>query len=379
LNDPFAIYQDGTDVGQCTWYAAGMRPDLDGIDTGNASRWLAQASGKRPEGATPVVGAIAVNTTADGGLGHVAYVVGVANGGATLILDEANVDNKGNVFLNVSTPASEFAGYIYGGPAGNGAPSTGTGSSTTTTTGGGSIGGTTTSQTFAETTGGPTNTWSNYAAAAGNEGSSIPAHDTVQVSCRVPGFTVADGNSWWYQIASSPWSSNYYASADAFYNNGETSGSLQSTPFFDPDVPSCNGLKTAPATLPTTTTSLPAATTSSSTTSVPTTTSSTTTSTPAPPAPTYYNETVGGVTHTWTDYSDAGGTEGPSIATGQTVQVACVVSGFRVSDGNTWWYQIASSPWSSSYYASADAFYNNGETSGSLHGTPFVDPAVPGC
>jgi hypothetical protein len=85
------------------------------------------------------------------------------------------------------------------------------------------------------------------------------------------------------------------------------------------------------------------------------------------------------VTHTWTDYSDAGGTEGPSIPAFTTVQVACAVQGFRVSDGDTWWYRIASSPWSNSYYASADAFYNNGQTSGSLHGTPFVDPAVPGC
>jgi len=31
------------------------------------------------------------------------------------------------------------------------------------------------------------------------------------------------------------------------------------------------------------------------------------------------------------------------------------------------------------YYASADAFYNNGQTSGSLHGTPFVDNNVPNC
>ena len=36
-------------------------------------------------------------------------------------------------------------------------------------------------------------------------------------------------------------------------------------------------------------------------------------------------------------------------------------------------------PWNDSYYASADAFYNNGQTSGSLNGTPFVDPSVPVC
>ena len=100
---------------------------------------------------------------------------------------------------------------------------------------------------------------------------------------------------------------------------------------------------------------------------------------PPPPAPATYAETVGGVSHSWTDYSNAGGTEGPSIAAYQTVEIACKVTGFQVADGNTWWYRIASSPWNDQYYVSADAFYNNGETSGSLHGTPFVDPAVPNC
>ena len=85
------------------------------------------------------------------------------------------------------------------------------------------------------------------------------------------------------------------------------------------------------------------------------------------------------MSHTWTDYSDAGGTEGPSIASNQTVQIACKVTGFKVADGNTWWYRIAQSPWSNQYYVSADAFYNDGATSGSLSGTPFVDPAVPNC
>jgi hypothetical protein len=85
------------------------------------------------------------------------------------------------------------------------------------------------------------------------------------------------------------------------------------------------------------------------------------------------------VTHTWTNYSDAGGTEGPSIPSNQTVQIACKVTGFKVADGNTWWYRIASGPWNGTYYASADAFYNDGATSGSLVGTPFVDPSVPNC
>ena len=100
---------------------------------------------------------------------------------------------------------------------------------------------------------------------------------------------------------------------------------------------------------------------------------------PPPIPPPTYTETVGGVTHTWTNYTNAGGTQGPSIPSNTTVQIACKVTGFAVADGNTWWYRVASAPWSDTYYASADAFYNNGQTSGSLHGTPFVDPAVPNC
>jgi hypothetical protein len=96
------------------------------------------------------------------------------------------------------------------------------------------------------------------------------------------------------------------------------------------------------------------------------------------PSPTY-GETTGGVAHTWTNYLNAGGNEGPSIGSNATVQIACKIAGFAVADGNTWWYRIESSPWNGAYYVSADAFYNNGQTSGSLHGTPFVDPAVASC
>lgn len=96
-------------------------------------------------------------------------------------------------------------------------------------------------------------------------------------------------------------------------------------------------------------------------------------------APPEWNETVGGVTNTWTNYSNAGGNEGAQIAKYQTVLVSCKVQGFKVADGDTWWYRIFSSPWNNAYYASADAFYNNGATSGSLSGTPFVDGAVANC
>ena len=194
-----------------------------------------------------------------------------------------------------------------------------------------------------ETVGGVTNTWTNYTNAGGTEGPQIPKGQSVQITCRLTGFRVADGNTWWYQVASSPWNNAYYASADAFYNNGATSGSLQGTPFYDPAVPVCGSSGGG-----------------------------------GTPPPTY-NETVGGVTNTWTNYTNAGGTEGPQIPKGQSVQITCRLTGFTVADGNTWWYQIASSPWNGAYYASADAFYNNGATSGSLHGTPFYDPAVPVC
>jgi len=97
-----------------------------------------------------------------------------------------------------------------------------------------------------------------------------------------------------------------------------------------------------------------------------------------PSAPTFA-ETTGGVAHTWTNYTNAGGTQGPSIPSNATVQISCALQGFRVADGNTWWYRIASGPWNNAFYVSADAFYNNGQTSGSLIGTPFVDPAVSPC
>ena len=337
---------------------------------------------------SPAVGAVAWETKPP--YGHVAWVSSVS--GSSVTVEEYN--EHGNGTYDVRTvPISAFQ-YIHfkdfsaapAPPATPTPPPVSTPSPVTSTT-------------RSETAGGLTNTWSDYSDAGGNEGQPIAAQETLQVSCRITGFTVADGNSWWYQIASSPWSGNYYVSADAFYNNGETSGVLQGTPFVDPNVPGCSGAKITPPAVTTsppgaaTTTTSPNGTTSTSTSSTSTTststtststtststtsTSTTTSSTVAPPL--YYNETVGGATHTWTDYGDAGGTEGPSIASGQTVQVACVVTGFRVSDGDTYWYRIASAPWDNSYFASADAFYNNGQTSGSLHGTPFVDPSVPGC
>ncbi len=90
-------------------------------------------------------------------------------------------------------------------------------------------------------------------------------------------------------------------------------------------------------------------------------------------------ETVGGVAHNWINYKLAMGPAGPLIPDHATIRIACRLHGFRVQDGNTWWYRIASKPWNGRYYVSADAFYNNGHRSGSLLRTPFVDPRVPLC
>jgi hypothetical protein len=100
---------------------------------------------------------------------------------------------------------------------------------------------------------------------------------------------------------------------------------------------------------------------------------------PPPPVATTYTEVPGGVVNTWTNYTNAGGTPGPPLPAFQPVQVSCKVAGFQVADGDTWWYRITAGSASDAYYGSADAFYNNGASSGSLHGTPFVDPAVPNC
>jgi serine/threonine protein kinase len=96
------------------------------------------------------------------------------------------------------------------------------------------------------------------------------------------------------------------------------------------------------------------------------------------PLPQYYETTSGAGSGTFTNYTNAGGTVGPRINPYTTVQVTCRLTGFAVADGNTWWYLIAQSPWNNQYYASADNFYNNGQTSGPPNSI-FVDTNVPLC
>lgn len=314
------------------WNNSALGPYVDQHDNGS--------------GYQPVPGDIVVDTT--GNYGHVQIVD--ANSGGTLTLVDQNSSSTGWATATLQSSGLwrrsngdttiHFLHIKANGtanpPAPAQPPTAVTAPSTTTHT---------------ETTGSLANTWTNYASAGGTAGPTIPANTSVQIACKVSGYKVSDGNTAWYQIASSPWNRAYYVSADAFYNNGATSGSLHGTPFADASVPDCTpGAGTSSPQPPTST-----------------------------PAPSTHGETTGSVANTWTNYSNAGGTQGPSIGSNQTVQIACKVGGFRVSDGNAWWYRIASAPWNNGYYVSADAFYNNGATSGSLQGTPFVDPAVPDC
>jgi len=100
---------------------------------------------------------------------------------------------------------------------------------------------------------------------------------------------------------------------------------------------------------------------------------------PAPPPSTWAETTGSPGSGTFTNWTNAGGTLGPRIGAYTTVQISCRLTGWTAPDGNNWRYRINSGPWSDQYFAPADNFYNNGATSGDLHGTPFVDPAVAIC
>jgi surface antigen len=119
--------EDPFPIGQCTWYAAGRRPDLRGIVHGNAGTWLEDARGRVPEGWSPIVGALAVwrpHQDGTGEDGHVAYVAAVSEEGKILIDDSNWTPTPTSPGLQVhehwvplDLPPS---GYIYGGPAGAG-------------------------------------------------------------------------------------------------------------------------------------------------------------------------------------------------------------------------------------------------------------------
>jgi uncharacterized membrane protein SpoIIM required for sporulation len=100
---------------------------------------------------------------------------------------------------------------------------------------------------------------------------------------------------------------------------------------------------------------------------------------PSLPPKSSLKEVTASASPTWADYCNAGGRAGRTIGAGQEVAVACKVEGFAAQDANTWWYLISSKPWANKYFASADSFYNDGDSSGPLNGTPLADHAVPQC
>ena len=95
--------------------------------------------------------------------------------------------------------------------------------------------------TWTETTGTPAHTWADPVQLTG-AGTPLGPRQSVQVLCRVKGYIVQDGDPWWYRLASRPWNGRYYATSDAFYNNGATSGSVDTGVVVDDQVPVCPGV-----------------------------------------------------------------------------------------------------------------------------------------
>lgn len=102
--------------GQCTWFAASVRPDIGAVVWGNAADWLssAQRVGLKT-GVTPKLGAIVVyQPGADGAwsFGHVAHVLSVSADGNQFTIDEMNWVGLGRVSQRISHTAPGVA-FIY--------------------------------------------------------------------------------------------------------------------------------------------------------------------------------------------------------------------------------------------------------------------------
>ena len=93
--------------------------------------------------------------------------------------------------------------------------------------------------TWTETTGTPAHTWANATQLTG-AGAPLGPRQSVQVVCRMRGYVVQDGDPWWYRLVSSPWNGHYYATSDAFYNDGATSGPVDTGVVVDEQVPLCS-------------------------------------------------------------------------------------------------------------------------------------------
>jgi hypothetical protein len=100
--------------------------------------------------------------------------------------------------------------------------------------------------------------------------------------------------------------------------------------------------------------------------------------TTSPSGPTWTETTFSG-SETFADFVNAGEPLGRSLAPAQGVQVSCRVKGFKVQDGDNWWYRLAASPWDGKYYASSDNFYNTPKPTGNPVNGVFYDERVPVC
>jgi surface antigen len=92
--------------GQCTWWAANVRPDIGAAVSGNAANWTgaAQRAGLNT-GTVPAQGAIVVYQPGVQGAwyaGHVARVLAVSPDNATFTVDEMNFPIAGRVTSRTS-------------------------------------------------------------------------------------------------------------------------------------------------------------------------------------------------------------------------------------------------------------------------------------
>jgi hypothetical protein len=94
-------------------------------------------------------------------------------------------------------------------------------------------------KTWTETPYTESKTFANFVNAGYPLGRALSPEQAVQVSCRVRGLAVKDGDPWWYRLASSPWNGHYYATSDDFYNTPNTSGNPINGVTVDTRVPTC--------------------------------------------------------------------------------------------------------------------------------------------
>ena len=108
-NDPNSSSSQLFPQGQCTWYVATRRRVPW---TGNAGDWFHNARQYgRPEGRTPVAGAIAV--IANSGVGHVAYVERVNTDGSFVISEEHYPVLGVRDQRTVTVKTLDLIGFIY--------------------------------------------------------------------------------------------------------------------------------------------------------------------------------------------------------------------------------------------------------------------------